>query len=253
MTLALGQLEELRKRSGTRTVPASPEFVLEALRASYRHQCSVDLDAEPDVELAFHTTVGAWRDACNLVDTCRLADALNEDWELAIPAAEWRAVLEPPKSRTLRDVCDLIAAQASRLDVLSVGHFGASSRSAGAFLAVRSILIRAGADPALVRPSLPIADVARRFPTEFLGPISKLAPEGLPTVEVRMPLEGLGTASFCVLLLGPAGVLAAGWLGLQRGLTELGVIAAVLGAVGRPRRVIAGAHTGVGDGGQQAK
>lgn len=76
MTQALGKREELRKRSGTRTVPASPEFVLEGVRAIYRHQCSVDLDAEVDVELSFQPPLLVAR-RVPLVETCKLADAVK--------------------------------------------------------------------------------------------------------------------------------------------------------------------------------
>lgn len=232
MTPAFGGCEELRE-GPVRTVAASPEFVLEVLRANHRHQCSCHPDAEPDVELSFDTTVAEWRVVRTLVGTARLAAALNDDWELRVPAAEWRAVLEPPKSRTLRDVCALIASHATQVEVLSVGRFGASSRSAGAFLAVRSILISAGANPASITPSRPIADLARRFPAEFLGPISKLAPDRLPTVAIKERAAVLlAVSSFVLLVLAPAAVLVAGWLGFRRWLTELGVVVAVLGALG---------------------
>jgi hypothetical protein len=90
--------------------------------------------------------------------------APNDVWGTTIAPEAWKAVLEPPTARTLRDVCELIALQAQRTLVLEAGYLGASSRSAAAFLAVRSMLLRAGADAATIRPSAPAADVARRFP-----------------------------------------------------------------------------------------
>ena len=215
-----------------RTIPAAPAFVLEVLRANHRHQCSIDPEAEPDVELSFETTVAAWRGACDLLGTTKLAEALNNEWDLTISAAAWKAALEPPDKRTLRDVCDLIACQASRTEVASVGHFGTSSRSAGAFLAVRSLLLRAGANPTTVKPSLPIAEAARRFPDVFLGPISTLAPGRLPTVTVRTPAFDAALAMLGAGLLGLLALLVAGWLGFTRGRTEFGAIFAVLAGVG---------------------
>ncbi len=215
-----------------RTIAASPAFVLEVLRASHRHQCSIDPEADPDVELSFDTSVTDWRDACDLVGTNALGEALNNDWDLTISAAAWKAVREPADTRTLRDVCDLIASQAIRTEVASVGHFGTSSRSAGAFLAVRSILLRAGADPATVKPSLPIAEVARRFPEVFLGPISRLAPSRLPTVTVRTPAYDAALALVGTGLLGLLAILVAGWLGFTRWRTELGATSAMVAGLG---------------------
>lgn len=228
----------------TEVVPASAEYILEVLRDCHRHQCSFDPETEPDVELTFDTTVAEWRDACDLVGTKKLAEALNDDWGLTIPPSEWRAVLEPPTSRTLRDVCDLVASQATQANVLSVGHFGASSKAAGAFLAVRSLLLRAGANPKTVRPSLPVADVARRFPAVFLGPISKLAPGRLPTVAIRTPIYHAFVAIFGVGLLGLMGLMVAGWFGFSRWRAELAVAFAIVAAVGFVGTWIAARLTG---------
>jgi hypothetical protein len=76
-------------------VPASPDYVLEVLRDSHRHQCSYDPEADPSVELSFGTRVAEWRNVCDLVGPKKLAEALNEIWGLAIAPAEWEAVLEP--------------------------------------------------------------------------------------------------------------------------------------------------------------
>lgn len=200
-------------RSGGRTlsmenavalVPASPAFVLEVLRDSHRHQCAFDPEADTDAQLSFDTSVAEWRDACDLVGTQGLGAALNEVWGITIAPEAWKAVLEPPTSRTLRDVCDLIASQAQKTLVLKAGYLGASSRSAAAFLAVRSLLLRAGADPATIRPSAPIADLARRFPHVFLGAISRLAPGRLPTVTIRTPIYFVALTMFLVGLVGAA-------------------------------------------------
>jgi uncharacterized protein (DUF433 family) len=82
-------------------------------------------------------------------------------------------------------------------------YFGATSRSAGAFLAMRSLLLRAGSDAAAIRPSAPIAEAARRYPHVFLDPICRLAPGRLPTVPVRTPLYSLAVTTFLVGLSSP--------------------------------------------------
>jgi hypothetical protein len=232
MAEAASEVQEFRMQRAVRIVPASPEFVLAALRASHRHQCSVDPEAEPDVELSFDTTVAAWRNACDLVGTKELAQALNEDWDVAISVAAWKAVLDPPESRTLREVCELIASHATQTEILSVGHFGTSSKAAGAFLAVRSLLLRAGADPRTVRPSLPIADATRHFPSTFLGPISKLAPTKLPTITIRTPVVTAALVTVGVGLLGLFALPVAGWLGFAGWRTELGVFFTAVAALG---------------------
>jgi hypothetical protein len=213
-------------------VPASSDYVLEVLRDSHRHQCSYDPEADPSVELSFQTSVAEWRNACDLVGTKKLAEALNEVWGVAIAPAEWEAVLEPAKTRTLRDVCGLIASHAQRTTVLSAGHFGASSKSAGAFLAIRSLLVRAGADPSAIRPSLPIAEVVRRFPQVFLGPISRLAPGRLPTVAIKTAAYKAALMMFAVALIGLIALSLARWLGLAGSYPTLAAALAIVAALG---------------------
>jgi hypothetical protein len=169
------------------TGPASPEFVLEVIRDNHRHQCAFDPEADPSAELSFDTSIAEWHDACDLVRAERLGAALNEMWEIEVPADAWRAVLEPPKHKTLRDVCDLVAAHATRTMIQPAGAFGVSCKAAGAFLAVRALLLKAGVQDGAIRPSQPIAEIARRHPEVFLGPISRLAPGRLPTVTIRSP------------------------------------------------------------------
>lgn len=205
--MALNRFEgrTLTTEKAVATVAASPEFVLDVLRDNHRQQCAFDPEAEPDVQLTFDTTVAEWRNACDLVGAKGLGEALNEIWELTIPPEEWQAVLEPPKSRTLRAVCELISSQAQRTSVLKAGYLGASCRSAAVFLTVRSLLIRAGVDAAAVRPSAPIADAAKNHPDAFLGPISRLAPGKLPTVAVRTPIY---SAALTMCVVGAVGAFA---------------------------------------------
>lgn len=72
------------------TIAASPEFVLDVLRDSHRHQCASDPEADPDVQLTFGTTVAEWRNACDLLGTRNLGEAINEIWELTIPSDAWQ-------------------------------------------------------------------------------------------------------------------------------------------------------------------
>jgi hypothetical protein len=203
-------------RDTSEVVPPSADFVLEAIRESHRHQCAYDPEANPSVELSPDSTVADWRNACDLVATDDLGAALNALWEINVSRDDWRAVLEPPKQRRLREVCRLIASNAQRSIIRPAGALGAACAAAGAYWAIRGMLLRAGADPAALRPSEPIPEVARRFPEVFLGPIARLAPGRLPTVSIRTPWYD---ASLAVLGIGVAAMLAAqtldwfGWIG----------------------------------------
>lgn len=211
-------------KSVVKHVPASAEYVLEVLRDGHRQQCSYDPEADPSVELTFGTRVSEWRTACDLLGTRKLGEALNAAWELTLTPCEWRAVLEPSRSRTLREVCELIAARVQRPVVLSAGYCGASCRTAGAFLAIRLLLTRAGADRRAIRPSLPVAHLVRRFPEVFLGAVSRLAPGRLPTVVIRIPWYTVVLA-LLGLALAHLGVLAIAMVSAMASVIALGVTA----------------------------
>jgi hypothetical protein len=73
---------------------------------------------------------------------------------------------------------------------------GGTCYSAGAFLAIRSLLREAGADVDSVMPSTPLAVYTRHHLDAFLGPISRLAPNAIPAVQISTPWYDLWTASF---------------------------------------------------------
>jgi hypothetical protein len=187
--------------------PATVDYVLTVLRDEHRQQCEYDGMADPDVSLSLRTTVADWREACDLVDPFELGRALNQDWGIDCSDAEWQAVLEPSERRPLSGVCELIARHATRHRVRPARLLGRNCASAGAFLTIRSLLRRAGADVTKVAPSTPLADYARRHADVFLQDVSRLVPGSLPPVRIR---------SSRLYEYGVGGFLA-GWLALGVG------------------------------------
>jgi hypothetical protein len=110
---------------------------------------------------------------------------LNREWRIDCSDAEWRAVLKPARSKRLSDVCEFIARRAIRPRVRSAGFLSAQCVAAGAFLAVRSLLVQAGEDGGAIAPSTPLAEYTRRHCDMFLGPISRLSPGSLPLVRIQ--------------------------------------------------------------------
>ncbi len=182
-------------------VPATPEYVLAVIRDSHRQQCQYDPEAEPDVELTLETTIAEWRYACDLLDWQQLGRALDGEWKLGRPDTEWYRVLEPAKKRTLRELCEFVAQGAVRPTIEPVRILGSTCLTAGAFLAIRSLLRDAGADVDSVAPSTSLDQYTRRHPGVFLGPISWLAPNALPKVTMSMPWYDLSFSGFLLGLL----------------------------------------------------
>ena len=203
----------------TDNVPASAGYVLSVIQDQHRQQCEFDFEVDPNVVLTFDTTVANWRYACDLIPWRRLAEALNKQWNIECGLEQWRAVLTPPKERTLRDVCDFIAAHAVQEVIRPARILGKACEPAGAFLTVRSLLEEVGADAASIAPSTAIAPYARRYLGVFLGPVSSLAPNRLPPVRIHKPLYwGAGVG----VLIGFALIACGSYF--DPGLTIIGVL-----------------------------
>jgi hypothetical protein len=188
---------------------ATPEYVMAVLSDIHRQQCQFDPEAERDASLGFDSTVEEWREACDLVDWRRLGRAHNQFWGIHCLDDQWRAALEPAREKRLRGVCELIAGSARRSRIRPARLLGRACCAAGAFLTVRSMLKRAGANAEKITPSTPLASYTREQLDLFLGPISRLAPGALPPVRVHTPvydsamwgmLAGLGSFALAGLV-----------------------------------------------------
>ena len=162
-------------------VPANQEYMLASLREQWR-QCALSEGEEAEkVERqlpTFTTTIHEWRESMDLVGWKALGQALNESWGTQFSADQWFNVLEPARERTIRELCALLATQAHRPLVPPVQMLGCKCTTAGVFLAIRSLLVQAGA-PRDLRPSTPLAPFLQRWPEVFQQRISRLAPGGL--------------------------------------------------------------------------
>ena len=127
----------------------------------------------------FETTIHEWREALDLVWWSPLGQGLNKFWGTKFSEGRWFSVLVPAREKTLRGVCELLASEARRPRVPPAKVLGRDCESAAVFLAIRSLLVQAGAPPDM-RPSTPLEPFLRKWPNVFLKEVSRLAPGGLP-------------------------------------------------------------------------
>ena len=182
-------------------VEATPDYVLSVIVDNHRQQCQFDPETDPTALLKLDTTVAEWRFACDLVAWKQLGRALNHCWTIDCTDEQWRAVLHPPRAHTLSEVCNLIAAHATRPVIRSITMLGKPCDTAGAFLTVRHLLSQAGADGDNIAPSTSLSPFLREFPFVFLGPVSQLAPGALPPLKIRKSFYNAAVAGFAISLL----------------------------------------------------
>ncbi len=218
----------------TVALPATADYVLSVIQDEHRQGCQWDPEADPEAVLSYDSTVSEWRDACDLVSWRSLGGALNDMWGIRCSDAEWRAVLEPARRRTLRDVCGLIAERAVQPRIRPATVLGQECYPAGAFLTVRSLLHTAGASADGIAPSTALAPYTRQHLDVFLGPVSRLAPGVLPLVKIHEPIDVAAAVGFVVAAAAGVACLVAGTMTDLWPLTLVGAALFVLSwAVGR--------------------
>lgn len=185
-------------------VPATTEYVLEVLldQARQERSNSLKLSEEEEIPVTLDSPLDTLFEACQLYDSA-LISIFTKNW-LGLSESDWVQVVSGPQMHTVRDFCERIAARMT-MPVISLETFiGRTCRPASAFLAIRSLLQEAGVDVADVAPSTSLSKVTRQHLDLFLGPIAKLAPGVLPTVQVKRPVwdtNWIGTAAILFYLL----------------------------------------------------
>jgi len=207
-------------------VPVTPDYILASMQEEWRQIALPDPTEERELP-TFTTTIAQWRDLLDLLDWRRLGRALNEAWGTSFSRQQWREVLEPPREKTLRQVCELLASQAKRPLVPPATLLGHRCGSAGVFLAIRAMLIHAGVRDC-VRPSTALQPMLRKRPEVFLRQVARLSPGGLPfafrgglwrTVTTLICLLGVlllvigGTSDIPEIILTGVVLCGAGWIG----------------------------------------
>jgi hypothetical protein len=170
----------------TREVDAA--LVLRVIAEIHRQRTYFDPEVDPSAELSFRSTIADWRSACDLLHWRELGRALGMEWGINATAAEWRAVLEPARERTLGDVCQFIADRAHLPQIVARGFFGARCATAGLFFGVRSALAAEGIETKRLRPSSDMEPYLRLAPFTLLTFGARTAPGRLPPLQIERGL-----------------------------------------------------------------
>jgi hypothetical protein len=183
----------------------TPDEVLAIIVDEHRHQSQVDPEAEPEAVLTFDSSIAEWRLACDLLEWQGLGQALNEGWEMSLSITQWREILEPPRQRTLRTLCEAISLQAQIESLPERGLLGCRSQEGRALRTVRAVLLRLGMPRNEIRASTPIAPVLTRYGSRLLWPCVRLAPNALPPIKhVGRMHQLLVLTMLSLLLIGSA-------------------------------------------------
>jgi len=140
--------------------------------------------------LSFDTSIFEWELAFIGAGDVAIPRGFNAIFGTSLSADAWKAVLEPPRQRTLGDVCRLVAQHAAVTPVIEpITVMGDRSHAAGAFLAVRRILQDEGVDVSQLRPSSLLAPYLLEKWQHVLPRLRQLAPQRLPPATIAAPAQ----------------------------------------------------------------
>jgi len=151
----------------------TPEEVFFIFKEEHRLCSQFDVEADPTVELTIDSSVEEWRYSMDLLQWQKLGKSLNEEFEINVPESEWKSVLEPSRSKCLRDVCQLISNHAQIEIVKPIKIFGKDCLSASLFKTIKRNLTKRGVDTSDLKPSSLIEPYLKNHFGEFIEQINK--------------------------------------------------------------------------------
>jgi len=171
---------------------ATPEYILECIRVDF---CWLD-------EVNFDDTMENLQCASDLYTWRKLATALGKEFDVTLSPDEWRHLLKPAKKKTLRDLCNALAAHVSCERIQPIKVLGTTCMSASVFLKIRERLAQAGADVSALRPDTPLEGYLLAFPTLFTE-LRKQFPGRFDGVYVTYAAEAKWIPFFVFLVVVP--------------------------------------------------
>lgn len=167
----------------------TPEEVFFIFKEEHRLCSKFDIEADPTVTLTMDSSIKEWRYSMDLLPWRKLGQYLNEEFEINLTENEWELVLEPAKTKKLKDVCELISNYAQIEIVKPIKVFGKECLSASLFRTIKRNLEKRGVDTSELKPSSLIEPYLKNHFGEFIEQINKnytgIIPE-IKTAETRL-------------------------------------------------------------------
>lgn len=211
------------------TRPATSEDVIDILRADYRFRAAVDPEVDDGEVLERATTLADWRITCDLVASRRLGPLFEMLFDLKLAPSEIERAMQPEDKRSLGDLADWLAPRVALPRVEAFSIAGTKDHGVGAFVALRSLLARAGISVREIRPSTMLSALGREHLVALTAAAMKLAPAALPDpiIEPHPASRAVGASA-----LGGIGFTLLGAIAGVPVITSLGLGTLVLSLVG---------------------
>ncbi len=127
--------------------------LFEMFKEEHRLCSPLDPIADAAYELTPDSLICEWRAVRDLLEWEELSVYFNKRFRMNIPKSEWQLCFEPEDTRTIMDVCRMIASKAPRVTYTKRKLLGQECLTASVFLGFKKNLLRNGVNVSYLRPS----------------------------------------------------------------------------------------------------
>jgi hypothetical protein len=146
----------------------TPFDILNIFIEQHRLCSPLDPEADPSAELSFNSTIDDWRAANDLLPWKQLSEFLNQEFNISPTEEEWKNVLTPASTRTLKDLCELISKHSTHVDIKPKNLLGQECLSSAVFLTLRKYLERRQVNVSDLRPSSLLTPYLEKYFSEMV-------------------------------------------------------------------------------------
>lgn len=162
-----------------------PEEILEYLKADYKQRAAFDIAVESGAELKLETIISDWREICDLMDTKDLWKYLDRIFKIEKSEIEWMQILEPEDKKTLKELCEFISYNSTKIEIKPRKLFGKNCKSAAIFQTIINELQNRGMKTNKIRPSSQIEGIILESEGVIIEIANLVNPKALPPIDFK--------------------------------------------------------------------
>ena len=162
-----------------------PEEILEYLKADYKQRAAYDIAVEIGAELKLETTISDWREICDLVATKDLWKYLDSLFKIEKSKNEWMSILEPEDKITLKELCEFISSNSTKIEIKPRKLLGNDCKSAAIFHTIITELKNRGIETNKIKPSSQLEEIVLESEGAIIEITNLLNPKALPPIDFK--------------------------------------------------------------------
>jgi hypothetical protein len=150
--------------------------ILQMLISQYKFGIEFDPVVIKGMDFNYESSIFEWQDACDLVETKKLAQIYHKEFNIKRPISELENILADGDNKTISDFCEYMSLHAEREKIEPIKLLGQQCTSAMIFRVLKQKLTDKGADTTGLKPSSEINPFFLKFGGQLFDEVNRIAP-----------------------------------------------------------------------------